>query len=1154
MRDRVSGGILLAALLVLAALMGCGRGGARGGLPPWLLKPSVPAGTDLEEIFRHNNLGVAHLEQHHYAEAAKEFEKVAAALPGWAEGEFNLGVALLNLHENPRAEDLFRKALAISPTHPFVHYSLGLALKQDGKTDEAMAEFKKVEEVVPGDPDTLYNIGLLYARDGKHAEAVEALRKTLASQPANVSARFRLATSLLALGKKEEGDREMSRFREMNGTGVALSMGLQYSEQGKYSFALTDYRAFGQVAPPKAGSRVFFTLLGAGESGLPAVPASAGKEPLPPGSSPDARTLLCSYGPGIAVSDIDGDGDPDLFIPGCGGEAGPGPALLRNDGSGKLTDVTREAGLETAVPSVAAAFGDFDNDGHPDLYVTGPDGNHLYRNRGDGTFEDVTAAAGVKGSGLCLAPAWADADHDGDLDLVVPRLGASPGAASGAPLLFFINNGNGTFRETASEKRTDRPLEAVAAAFGDLDDDRDVDFVVSTASGPLVLFDNDRIGTFTARGREWGLPEKGLGDGAVLADLDGDGWTDLFLPRTGWLRNREGKGFELRHEIASDAGALGAAAFDFDNDGDLDLLVAGKGLRLLRNEGAGRFTDATVAAGLDKVPPAAWRGVAAVDLDSDGDLDLVLSRNGAPPAILRNDGGNLNSWLRIRLAGLHSNKAGVGTKVEVHSGSQFQRREVRLGNGYLSQEPETILFGLGGRKLVDFVRLMWPGGVLQSELEVSAEQTLEISELDRKGSSCPILFAWNGFKFGFITDFLGVGGLGFLIKPGIYGPPDPDEYLKLEGEQLKERDGTYLLQILENLEEISYLDEAKLLVVDHPVSSSVYPNERFGGDGPPPFTLFSYQKPLLPVSARDEQDRPVAPALTKVDRIYPDGFRLMEHLPGYAETHTLTLDFGDALRGKENLVLFLYGWVDYGYSSTNLAASQAGIELMPPRLEAMGAEGTWETLVQDMGYPAGLPRMMTVDLRDHAPFTDGRFRITTNLRVYWDQIFMAEVEKDPAVKITKLSPAYADLHAKGYPREHSPDGKQPLLYDYSLMDHTFPFRNMAGSYTRFGQVSELVQEADDRFVIFGRGEELTLKFKATKLPALPKGWKRDFLLYVNGYCKDMDPNTAFPDTVDPLPFHGMSAYPYPEGEHFPDDPAHLDYLKKYNTRRLEGRP
>jgi len=1140
-------------ILGLAAVLGCGRGGGTGRVPSWLVKPSVPAGTDLEQVFRHNNLGVAQLEQHRYAEAAREFEKVVAAVPGWAEGQFNLGVAAFSLHENARAEEQFRKALAISPSHPYAHYSLGLVLKQNGKTGEALAEFRKVLEVDPGDPDTSYNVGLLYARDQKHAEALEALRKTLAIQPTNTSARFRLASSLLALGKKEEGDREMSAFREMNGTGAALSMGLQYSEQGKYSFAVTDYRAFGAGTSRKTEPRVFFSLLGPAESGVRAIQAAGGKKPLPLASSTDAADLLCSYGPGIAAADVDSDSDVDLFVPGCGG-AGGGSVLLRNDGSGRFADSTKGSGLEEEGPWVSAAFGDYDNDGHPDLYVTGAEGNRLYRNRGDGTFEDVTTAAGVGGAGLCLAPAWADADHDGDLDLVVPRLGGSAEDRTGVPLLFFVNNGNGTFRETAAEKRADRPLSAVAVAFSDLDDDRDVDFVVSTASGPETVFSNDRIGTYTVLGKEAGLPGNGLGDGATLADLDGDGWTDLFFPASGWFRNREGKGFEARAGIRPDPGALGSSAFDYDNDGDLDLLVAGKQLRLLRNDGGDRFTDATSAVGLDKVPAAEWRGAVAADLDSDGDPDLVVARNGGEPAVLRNEGGNLNSWLRINLKGLHTNRSGAGTKVEVHAGSDFQRREARIGNGYLTQEPGTLLFGLGSRKLVDFVRLIWPGGVLQSELEVSAGQTLELSELDRKGSSCPILFAWNGRRYGFITDFLGVGGLGFLIKPGIYGPPDPDEYLKIEAEQLKEREGYYLLQILENLEEVSYLDEAKLWVVDHPAGTAVYPHERFGGKGPPPFALLSYQKPILPVSARDDDGRPVLSSLARVDRVYPDRFPLLERLPGYAETHTLTLDFGDALRGKENLVLFLYGWVDYGYSSTNLAASQAGIEPMSPRLEAMGAEGTWETLVEDMGYPAGLPRMMTVDLREHGPFTDGRFRITTNLRVYWDQIFLAEVEKDPSVKITKLPPAFADLHTRGYPREHSPDGKQPLLYDYSLMDRTFPFRNMGGSYTRFGQVTELLQDADDRFVVFGRGEEVTLKFRTAGLPPLPKGWKRDFLFYANGYCKDMDPNTAFPDTVDPLPFHGMSAYPYPEGEHYPDDPQHLDYLKKFNTRQVSGRP
>jgi hypothetical protein len=544
----------------------------------------------------------------------------------------------------------------------------------------------------------------------------------------------------------------------------------------------------------------------------------------------------------------------------------------------------------------------------------------------------------------------------------------------------------------------------------------------------------------------------------------------------------------------------------------------------------------------------------AVDVDSDGDEDLLVGRNGAAPLLLRNEGGNVNSWLQLRLTGLHSNKQGVGAKVETHAGSRFQRRESRLGGGYLSQEPASVLLGLGKSDQVDFVRLLWPGGVLQSELEVTARGRMDIAELDRKGSSCPLLFGWDGGRFRFLTDFLGTGGLGFLMRPGVYGSPDPDEYLKFEAKQLAPKDGFYVVQVLENLEEVSYLDQAQLWVLDHPAEVSAYPNERFGGASPPPYELFEYRKPILPLRASDDSGMDVLSTITAVDRVYPDRFKVEERLPGYAENHTLTFDFGDALKGKENLVLFLYGWVDYGYSSTNLAAFQAGMLPLSPRLEHVGDGGEWETLVEDIGYPAGLPRMMTVDLRDHAPFTDGRFRITTNLRVYWDQIYMAEVEKQSSVKITKLPASYADLHQKGYPREHSPDGKKPLIYDYSIMDRSAPFRNLAGAYTRFGPVTELLEKADDRFVIFGRGEEITLKFKADRLPTLAKGWKRDFILSTNGYCKDMDPNTAFPDTVEPLPFHGMSAYPYPEGEHYPDDATHVEYQKKYNTRQISGRP
>ncbi|MCI0655755.1 MAG: FG-GAP-like repeat-containing protein, partial [Acidobacteria bacterium] len=942
-----------------------------------------------------------------------------------------------------------------------------------------LEKFKQVLEVDPTDPDTLYNLGLLYAREGKNTEAVAALRKALEVQPANVSARFRLASSLLALGKKEEGEKEMARFKEMNATGAGVTMGLQYSEQGKYSFALTDYRAFGVSAPAGKSPAVRFELVPPEKSGIAFVHGGDGK-PV------SLESGACSFGPGIAAEDEDSDGDVDLFIPGCDAtESGAASVLLRNDGTGRFTDSTRAAHLDKARGS-AAAFGDYDNDSHPDLYVTGSGGGRLYHNQGDGTYRDVTPVAQVAGEGTSLGAAWADADHDGDLDLLVARPGSvSEGKVQAVPLLFFINDGHGKFHEASESKNTRRPYSALGVSFADLDDDRDVDFVVLPVKGPLAFFSNDRIGSFTPLPESHAPKAVASGTGATLADWDGDGWIDLYLPAIGWFRNQEGRGFQSQSGIPPVADAVGSAALDFDNDSNRDVLAAGGRLHLFRNQGSGKFSDVSGEAGLETLDASGARGVVAADFDGDGDPDLVVGRNGAAPLLLRNEGGNVNSWLKVKLTGLHSNRQGVGTKVETHAGSRFQRREVRLGGGYLSQEPASLLFGLGRSDQVDFVRLLWPGGVLQSELEVSARTSVDITELDRKGSSCPLLFAWDGGRTRFITDFLGTGGLGFLMRPGVYGTPDPDEYIKIEAKQLAPKGEYYVVQVLENLEEVSYLDHAQLHVVDHPAEVSVYPHERFGGSGPPPYELFQIRKPILPLRASDDSGMDVLSTLTQIDRSYPDRFKVEERLLGYAETHTLTLDFGSALKGKEDLVLFLYGWVDYGYSSTNLAAFQAGILPISPKLETVGEGGEWETLEEDMGYPAGLPRMMTVDLRKHGPFTDSRFRITTNLRVYWDQIFLAEVDKSSDAKITKLPVSYADLHARGYPREHSPDGKKPLVYDYGIMDRTFPFRNLAGAYTRFGGVTELLSEVDDRFVIFGRGEEITLKFKATGLPHLP---------------------------------------------------------------------
>jgi hypothetical protein len=245
----------------------------------------------------------------------------------------------------------------------------------------------------------------------------------------------------------------------------------------------------------------------------------------------------------------------------------------------------------------------------------------------------------------------------------------------------------------------------------------------------------------------------------------------------------------------------------------------------------------------------------------------------------------------------------------------------------------------------------------------------------------------------------------------------------------------------------------------------------------------------------------------------------------------------------------LNGWVDWADGSTFLGASQAlpgGLAF--PRLEVMNDAGEWHTAVEDMGIPAGKPKTIAVDLTGKFPGRNRRLRIVTNLCVYWDEIFLIEDAGAPQTRMTTIDAADARLHFRGFsePVIH-PARLQPEEFRYDRVRPESMWNPTPGLYTRYGDVLDLVTRIDDRMVVMGSGDELVLRFPAD-LPPLPAGWTRDFLLLVDGWAKDADANTAFAESVGPLPFHGMSSYPYPAGEHFPDDEVHQRYTREYLVR------
>src|SRR5206468_1059257 len=257
-------------------------------------------------------------------------------------------------------------------------------------------------------------------------------------------------------------------------------------------------------------------------------------------------------------------------------------------------------------------------------------------------------------------------------------------------------------------------------------------------------------------------------------------------------RNNAGKNFEESRLPKVDwVRALGVAAFDYDNDGWVDLLAAGetkegKGeMKLFRNLGPDGWKDVTADVGLDKIPLREPRAIITGDYDNDGATDLLITENHGPAVLLKNEGGNKNNWLRLTLKGLNSNKSAIGTKVEVFSDGIRQKYEIYGSNGYLGQNSPYLTVGLGQAKQADVVRMLWPGGVLQDEIEIAANKQQEFTELDRRGSSCPTLFVWDGKKYQLVADVLGAGVIGHWVAPGERNIPRPDEWVKVDRDMIR---------------------------------------------------------------------------------------------------------------------------------------------------------------------------------------------------------------------------------------------------------------------------------------------------------------------------------------------------------------------------------
>jgi hypothetical protein len=796
-------------------------------------------------------------------------------------------------------------------------------------------------------------------------------------------------------------------------------------------------------------------------------------------------------------------------------------------------------------------------DSDTDLLVAVPAGDgtalHLFENVG-GTWTwkpEPLATLPPLGPGALMA---VDFDHDGDVDVL---------AASDAGPRLLRNDGIDSDRGALTDVTTEAGLVYPSCDVipEDLDGDNDVDFLlVERGSGIVHLADNLRGGNFADASntlpaglrREFpGQLETVKPSRLVVADFDADGRPDVFQLFSAFSGHSGIHGARLytRTELGGWAGeprdfpVQGSpsgppVAVDLDLDGTTDVVWPCQqrtAAVLLAPGFEGGGLEATLGDEFDRREPAE---LFVLDLDGDHDLDF-----------LRRDQESVTSWktegtgrgAAFALFGHKDNAIGLGAIVELRAGLAYRRT-------YYHGEPQLV--GFGGRP-IDHVRITWPNGVLQGDDDFAPGSSTLIAQRKGLAGSCPFLYTWNGTTYEFISDVLGITPLGLPMAPGMMVPPDHDEFVLVKGEQLVPKDGVYEIQLTEELREVTYLDRVRLDVVDHPADTEIFPEERFSFPPFPPHHVHSVADPLTPLTAVDGTGRSWKRELTKDDRSFAIPF---EALPGpfsgLATPHVLELTFdAEAVRTAPKLRLVMNGWFYWSDASVNVSAARhPDHAFVPPILSVPDGEGGWREC-GPIGFPAGKLKTMVVDVSDLLNRDEPSLRLFSTIRVYWDSIRLAVDADDGERRVTAIEPTSADLWQRGFSRSQAILGEHDCeWFTWDELEPEPRWNQHPGLYTRLGETLPLVSEIDDQFVILGAGDALTVRFDASKAPPLPAGWRRDFLVFLDGWAKDRDPNTLEALYVEPLPFHGMSGYPYRSDEHYPDDEAHRAYQREWNTR------
>ena len=1085
---------LLGLLVITSASCQC-----NGPQPGPLTQNGTAASGDLvptsPEAITQNNQGVGLMGRYLYADARKVFQQLVTEYPRWLDAKVNLAIACLNEDQgNQRALPLLAEVLKVDADHVRANYCTGLLLSEVGKDKEALPFLTKTLDLDGNDPHLSYLIGRSTERQPAAGEpaaaAMEWYQKALQLDPYFLTAHYRCFQLLQLAGKAEEAGIHMAKFQQLGESLLSTKYDVKYGQMGPKAMALSVDLSTEPVTPPSG---------------------SLFEAPTPLVSDAELYELIDATLPiSVTACDVDGNDRVDLFVAGLTKRDTPiHNAVLRQQADGTFQlDAAHPLAM---IPNVnAAIWGDLDNDQLTDVYLCRAGANQLWRQVEPNRWEDVTESTNsAAGDGNSVDGAAFDADHDGDLDLWVVN--------ADGPNELLNNNRDGTFTGIASTAGIAGDEASRSLLILDLDTDRDFDLVVLNERPPHQVFLNDLGGKYR--------PGEMLAEfvsepitAAVCGDLDADGFSEIYAvvgsSLLSWSRDDAGswRRTSIRDNLPA-ANAIQLAVSDMNGDGQSEFIVGGDSWQVWPYEnGPGPLFSSE---GSDV---AGW---STVVLDEGGPAVAAVAQSGIP--FLWKPGSARFPFLGLTLKGStkggnreRSNTSALGARAELRGGSRWTVAENLRSHSGPGQSLQPIALGLGPSASADFVRITWPDGVTQVELGIAAGSR-QIVEEDLLPTSCPVLFVWNGETFEFVSDLLGVGGMGYFVAPGQYASPDPDESFLIPPGVMVPREGLFRLKLAEPMEELTYLDQVALTAYDLPPGWQVTIDERMGIGAPfPTGQPLYYRRALQPIQAWNDRQADVTRTVQRPDhQAAPPGALDRRFVGRLANEHVLTIEFETPIPVDQGQpVLIADGWVEFPFSQTNYAAWQAGATFHAPTLEYLGADGAWQVLHREFGYPAGMPREMSVPLAG-LPGGVTQLRLRTNLEIYWDRLAVAITEPCPLVRTHVLQLKRANLGKCGLIPRIVQDQQRPH-FDYAQRLPVSITRDPSGYYTAFGNVEQLVAEHDNALVIFGPGEEVDLAFDAPPNPPLA-GWTRRLLLKSIGWCKDMDLYTGKGQTVEPVP-------------------------------------